>query len=43
MVNCENVKCNCLGMSLFIHRNVQVEEDIELRIQNQSVNTDEIV
>lgn len=40
---CENVKCNCLGMSLFIHRNVHVEEDIELRMPNQSVNNDEIV
>ena len=29
---CENVNCKCLGMNLFIHRNVQVEEDIELRL-----------
>ena len=27
---CENVVCKCLGVSLNIHRNVQVEEEIEL-------------
>ena len=28
--NCENVVCKCLGFSLNIHRNVEVEEEIEL-------------
>lgn len=27
---CENVVCKCLGFSLNIHRNVEVEEEIEL-------------
>lgn len=32
---CENVNCKCLGFSLNIHRNVQVEEEIELGNNHQ--------
>jgi hypothetical protein len=31
MSKCENMNCKCLGISLNIHRNVLVEEEIELR------------
>jgi len=32
---CENVVCKCLGFSLNIHRNVLVEEEIELGLPRQ--------
>lgn len=40
---CENINCKCFGMNLFIHRNVHVEEEIELRNPPQILNTDEMV
>ena len=38
---CENVLCKCLGFRLNIHRNVHVEEEMELRIQHPPIPTEE--
>lgn len=33
MSKCDTIDCKCLGMNLNIHRNVLVEEEIELGIR----------
>lgn len=40
---CENVSCKCLGFSLNIHRNVQIEEDIEMGNHHPVENGEEKV
>ena len=40
---CENINCKCLGFSLNIHRNVLVEEEIELGTHRQTIEGEEKV